>query len=110
MNRRVVLPLLGFIALMACRTQIVFADDPKTTSAQMADQAFALLHQLSKGNRSSSPLYASVATFAGDAAALQSSLAHGDASSSDAALLTLQTDRDAIKAQLQQHGDAEVAA
>jgi hypothetical protein len=110
MNRRVVLPLLGFIALMSCRTQFVFADDPKTTSAQMADQAFALLHQLSKGNGSSSLLYASVATFAGDAATLQSSLTHGDGSSSDAALLSLQTDRDAIKAQLRQHPDAEVAA
>src|ERR1700674_3764025 len=56
------------------------ADDPKAASAELSNQAFALLNSLNAGgaDRGANPLLGQVAGFAGDAQTLSQALSAGD--------------------------------
>src|SRR6202158_3930004 len=70
------------------------ADDPKAASAELSNQAFALLNSLNAGgaDRGANPLLGQVAGFAGDAQTLSQALSAGDKGGAGRAMASLESD------------------
>jgi hypothetical protein len=77
--------------------------DPRSSSATLASQSFALLDKLNKAGNKADPLVGLVAGFCGDAETLRQSLARGDLRAAGSAVAVLQTDRDALDQAFKAH-------
>jgi hypothetical protein len=88
------------------------ADDPKTASADLSNQAFELLNSLSapaadgNANPGSKVLLGPVASFAGDAQTLNQALGAGDSAAARRATASLNADAASVDAALKAHSGA----
>jgi hypothetical protein len=78
------------------------SDDPKAASADLSNQAFALLNSLNAGgaHRGANPLLGQVAGFAGDAQTLSQALSAGDKGGAGRAMASLESDAASLEAAL----------
>ena len=100
--------LAGLLVLaLLCSAFDAYASDPASDAKRVAEQAFALLDQLSKHKTEHpNPLLGPMASLAGDADSLQQSLARNDSHSASSGIASLQDDSRAIDAALREHPDA----
>src|ERR1700738_1335888 len=80
------------------------ADDPKAASAELSNQAFALLNSLNAGG--ADPLLGQVAGFAGDAQTRSQALSAGDKGGAGRAMASLESDAASLDAALKAHSGA----
>jgi len=87
---------LGLTLLAVLGAQAHAATDVKSASAQLSDEAFALLTAVSKNHDSPSPALGPVGVFAADAQKLSAALAAGDRVGAAGALASLKADAVAV--------------
>ena len=92
------------------------ADDPGAASAELSNQAFALLNSLNapeadgNANSGAKALLGPVASFAGDAQTLSQALGAGDNAAARRAVAALDSDAQSVDVALKAHGGAFEAA
>jgi len=87
---------------------IAHASDPRESAQQLSDQAFAILNSLNADSSKSKmdDLLGGMASFAGDAQSLSTSLARGDSAGAKQALDALISDRRVVDAALEKNPSA----
>jgi len=107
-------PLLVILGALICiQASAVYADEnPKAASAELSNQAFALLNSLSapgpdgSTDTSGKAMVGPIASFAGDAQTLNQALSSGDTAAARRATAALDTDASSVDSALKSHQGA----